>query len=335
MSTHAAVGYRESLPISDPNALVDAKVERPVLQPRDLLVRVEAVSVNPIDIKQRTRVSPDGLRVLGFDAAGTVVAVGAEVSSYSPGDEVWYAGAVNRPGSNQQFQAVDERLVGRRPRTVSFADAASLPLTSVTAWECLFDRLELTAASSGYLLVIGATGGVGSVMLQLAEVLLPDVQVIATASDDARADWVRSLGAEHVVNHHGDLSAQVRDIAPEGVDWIFSAHSKGQVDVYVPLMKPFGHIVAIDDGPTDVTSLKAKSLTWHWESMFTRGLFETPDMDEQGAILNRLADLVEAGQIKPTTSTVMRPINAANLREAHAQIETGRTTGKIVLEGWS
>lgn len=335
MSTHAAVGYRASLPISDPSSLVDAQVERQQLLPHDVLVRVEAVSVNPIDTKQRTRVEPDGLRVLGFDAAGTVVAAGDEVTLYSPGDEVFYAGVVDRPGSNQQFQAVDERLIGRRPQNLSFADSASLPLTSLTAWECLFDRLGLTAASSGHLLVIGATGGVGSVMLQLAEVLLPDVKVIATASDDERAAWVRGLGAEHVVNHRGDLVTQVLDIAPDGVDWVFSSHSQGQIPVYAELMRAFAHIVVIDDGPADVTPFKQKSISWHWESMFTRGLFQTPDMIEQHFILHRLADLIEAGQVKPTTSSVMSPINAANLRQAHAQIESGRTAGKVVLEGWS
>ena len=334
MSTHAAVGYHDSLPASDPASLVDAQVERTELRPHDLLVRVEAVSVNPIDTKQRLQVTPDGLRVLGFDAAGTVVAVGDEVTLFAPGDEVFYAGVTNRPGSNQQFQAVDERIVGRRPRNVSFADAASLPLTSLTAWECLFDRLGLTAASSGHLLVIGATGGVGAVMLQLAEVLLPDVEVLATASDEERGAWVRRLGAEHVVNHRGDLVEEVLRVAPGGVDWVFSSHSQGQIPAYVDLTRPGGHIVAIDNGPADVTPLKPKSISWHWESMFTRALFQTPDMIEQHFILDRLADLVEAGQVRPTTTAVLRPINAANLRDAHARIESGRTAGKLVLEGW-
>lgn len=335
MTTHRVVGYRESLPISDESSLVDGEVETPDLLPHDVLVEVAAISVNPIDVKQRTRVAPDGLRVLGYDAAGTVAAVGTEVTLFAPGDEVWYAGVFTRPGSNQQFQAVDERIVGRRPAAIPAADAASLPLTALTAWECLFDRLQLTAESTGHLLVIGATGGVGCIMLQLAEALLPGVSVIATASNEERAAQMYELGAEHVVNHRADLVGQVLEIAPAGVDWVFSSHSQGQIPVYEQLMAAGSHIVAIDDGPADVTPLKLKSITWHWESMFTRALYQTPDMVEQHRILDRLAELVEAGLVKPTTSAVLSPINAANLREAHARIETGRTVGKIVLEGWA
>ena len=241
MTTTTAIGYRRCLPISDPASLVTEQVDVPELGPHDLLVEVAAVSVNPIDIKQRSGVAPDGFRVLGFDAAGTVQAVGAEATFFAPGDEVFYAGTLNRPGSNQRLQAVDERIVGRKPRTVSMGDAASLPLTSITAWETLFDRFGLTDESRGTLLVVGATGGVGSVMLQLARALLPRVETIATASDDERSQWVRRLGATYVVNHRGDLAQQVLAIAPGGVDWLFTAHTPGQVATYAEIVRPFGH----------------------------------------------------------------------------------------------
>ncbi|UNX54883.1 zinc-binding dehydrogenase [Georgenia sp. TF02-10] len=226
--TTVAIGYEQNLPSTDPDSLIAREVEVPELGPHDLLVEVRAVSVNPVDVKLRANGPSGGFRVLGFDAAGTVREVGEGVSLFAPGDEVFYAGTTDRPGTNQRLHAVDERIVGRKPARLSFAEAASLPLTAITAWEALFDRLRLTADSRGTLLVVGATGGVGSVMLQLAEALLPRATVIATASDEERAGWVRELGAEHVVDHHGDLAAQVRAIAPDGVDWLFTAHSEGR-----------------------------------------------------------------------------------------------------------
>jgi NADPH:quinone reductase and related Zn-dependent oxidoreductases len=224
-----------------------AEVDLESLRPHDLRVAVEAVSVNPVDFKVAE--SLEEPRVLGFDGAGTVTDVGSEVTLFAPGDEVFYAGSIDRPGTNQRLHTVDERIVGAKPRSLSFADAASLPLTTITAWECLFDRLELTRESAGTLLVIGASGGVGSMVLQLAQALLPGVTVVATASDEERARWARELGAEHTVNHHGDLESQVLALAPSGVDWIFTAHSQGQLETYARIVRPFGHIVAIDDGP--------------------------------------------------------------------------------------
>ncbi|QCQ91297.1 zinc-binding alcohol dehydrogenase family protein [Rhodococcus sp. SGAir0479] len=332
--TTTAIGYRENLPVTDENCLITENVPLPTCGEHDLLVRVEAVSVNPVDVKLRTNAAPDGLRVLGFDAAGTVTAVGSAVSTYKIGDEVFYAGVVDRPGTNQRLHVVDERIVGRKPATVSFADAASLPLTAITAWESLFDRLALTENSTGTLLVVGATGGVGSVMLQLAEALLPNVAVVATASTPEGREWVRELGAEHTVNHRGDLAAEVARIAPGGVDWMFTAHSEGQIPMYAEVVAPFGHIVAIDDGPRDVEPLKNKSITWHWELMFTRPLYGTPDMDRQRALLDRVSQLVDDGIVRPTTARTLTPISAATLRQAHEAVETGRTTGKIVLHGW-
>lgn len=334
-TTTTAIGYRANLPIADEHALITDEIPVPELAAHDLLVEVEAVSVNPVDVKLRRGAPANGLRVLGFDAAGTVVAVGADVTLFAPGDEVFYAGSMDRPGSNQRLHVVDERIVGRKPRSLSFADAASLPLTAITAWESLFDRLQLTAESTGSLLVVGATGGVGTVLLQLAETLLPGVTVIATASDDERAARVRELGAEHTVDHHADLAAQVLAIAPAGVDWLFTAHSEEQIPVYAQIVKPFGHVVAIDDGPRNVTPLKSKSIAWHWELMFTRPRYQTPDMVEQHRLLDRVADLVDNGELRPTTTRTISPISAANLREAHRLVETNRTVGKIVLSGWS
>lgn len=285
-------------------------------------------------MKVRLGTPADGFKVLGFDAAGTVQEVGSAVTLFAPGDEVYYAGSIDRPGTNQRLHLVDERITGRKPATLSFAEAAALPLTAITAWETLFDRLQLTEQSTGTLLVVGATGGVGSIMLALAEVLLPQVTVIATASDDERAAWARDLGAENTVNHHEDLATQVLTLAPHGVDWLFTAHSEGQLETYAQIVRPFGQVVAIDDGSRDVSPLKSKSISWHWELMFTRALYQTADMIEQHRLLNKVADLVDQGQIRTTVTSTLTPISAKNLRHAHELIESGRTLGKLVLTGW-
>jgi len=334
MKTTTAIGYTQNLPATDPKSLISQEIELPELGPHDLLVAVEAVSVNPVDMKVRLGTPADGFKVLGFDAAGTVQEVGSAVTLFAPGDEVYYAGSIDRPGTNQRLHLVDERITGRKPATLSFAEAAALPLTAITAWETLFDRLQLTEQSTGTLLVVGATGGVGSIMLALAEVLLPQVTVIATASDDERAAWARDLGAENTVNHHEDLAAQVPTLAPHGVDWLFTAHSEGQLETYAQIVRPFGQVVAIDDGSRDVSPLKSKSISWHWELMFTRALYQTADMIEQHRLLNKVADLVDQGQIRTTVTSTLTPISAKNLRHAHELIESGRTLGKLVLTGW-
>lgn len=334
MTTTTAIGYQANLPTSDPTSLLPRQLEVPSLRPHDVLVEVEAVSVNPVDVKLRAGSPADGFRVLGFDAAGTVREIGDAVTLFQPGDEVFYAGSIDRPGTNQRLHAVDERIVGRKPRSVSFADAASLPLTAITAWESLFDRLLLAPESRGTLLVIGATGGVGSVLIQLVEALLPGVTVIATASDPERGKWVRALGVEHVVDHRSDLVEQVLDIVPGGVDWVFTAHSHGQVEAYAQIVRPFGHIVAIDDGPRDVSPLKGKSIAWHWELMFTRPVQQSSDMIEQHHLLDGIAELVDTGRLRPTVTHVFSPIAPETLREAHALVEAGRTVGKVVIHGW-
>ncbi|MDI6630167.1 MAG: zinc-binding alcohol dehydrogenase family protein [Rhodococcus sp. (in: high G+C Gram-positive bacteria)] len=331
--TMKAVAYTRSLPIDNPASLTDVVLDLTTVRPRDLLVEVRAVSVNPVDVKVRAGNDPQGTpKVLGFDAAGVVRAVGADVTMFAPGDEVYYAGDIGRPGTNSQFHAVDERIVAKKPTTLDFAQAAALPLTAITAWEGLFDKLRITAETTGTLLMVGATGGVGSVVLQLVRALVPGVRVIATAADEDAVEWVRSLGAAEVVNHRRDLREEIRRVAPDGVDYVFTAHSSGQVEIYADLLTPFGQIVAIDDPETlDVLPLKTKAISWHWEFMFARPMHDTPDLIRQHELLTRVAELVDAGSVRTTATTVLSPIDAEQLREAHRLVETGHVRGKVVV----
>lgn len=335
-----AVAYRQILPITDPQSLLDVELPQPVPQGRDLLVKVEAISVNPVDTKVRKRADPEGAdKVLGWDASGTVVAVGADVSLFKPGDAVYYAGAIDRSGSNAQFQVVDERIVGRKPSTLDFAQAAAMPLTTITAWELLFDRLNVPRGSGGrhrVILVVGGAGGVGSMAIQLAR-RLTNATVIATASREDTQSWVKELGAHHVVDHHGDLVAEVKAVAPQGVDDVLSlTHTEQHFAKLVELLKPQGKLALIDDPakPIDITLLKPKSLSLHWELMYTRSLFHTDDMQAQHQLLNEAADLVDAGVLRTTLRENLGTINAANLRRAHQQVESASTIGKVVLSGW-
>jgi zinc-binding alcohol dehydrogenase family protein len=326
-----AIGSFAALPIDDPDSLQDVHVDVPELRPRDVLVRVQAVSVNPVDVKQRAALSPsDRPTILGYDASGVVEAVGAEVSTLSVGDEVFYAGDITRPGTNAEFHAVDERIAARKPKSLTFAEAAAMPLTTITAWETLFDRFGLTESSGGDLLVLAGAGGVGSMIIQLAKALT-GVRVIATASREDSRQWAIDLGADAVIDHH-DLAAAARAVAPAGIDYLFSPHSRGNVDAYAEIMRPFGHITAIDEPPgLDLVVLKEKSIAWHWELMFTRSLFETPDMIEQQRLLHRAAELVDAGTLRTTLNRAVGEFNAAGLREAHRAVESGRMIGKVVV----
>jgi len=328
MATMAAIGSFAGLPIDDPQALQDVVIDLPELRPRDVLVEVAAVSVNPVDIKRRGSLAPSTTPViLGFDAAGIVTAVGPQVSTLSVGDEVWYAGDISRPGTNAQFHAVDERIVSLKPRSLSFADAAALPLTTITAWESLFDRFELTRDSRGALLIMGAAGGVGSVMIQLAKALT-GVHVIATASRSDSAAWATSMGADAVINHH-NLRAETLAVAPEGVDWVFSPHSAGNVENFAEIVKPFGHVTAIDDPVNlDLMPLKDKSISWHWEFMFTKPLF---GLAGQAELLAKTAQLVDDGVIRSTVTNTVEDFSADGLRAAHKAVESGHTIGKIVV----
>ncbi|MFK3980630.1 zinc-binding alcohol dehydrogenase family protein [Micromonospora sp. NPDC050397] len=328
-----AVGYRRNLPITDPESLVDAESPVPAPGPNDLLVRVEAVSVNPVDVKLRAGRDPDGeLKVLGFDAAGVVVAVGERVTRFAVGDEVYYAGSIGRPGSNARFHAVDEHVVGHKPASLTFAEAAALPLTTITAWEALFDRFALTKQSAGTLLVLGAAGGVGSMAVQLARELT-DLTVIGTASRPESREWVTGLGAHRVVDHR-DLVDAVRAVAPAGVDYLISPFTAGNIERYAEIVRPGGHIVAIDEPEgLDLLPLKAKSISWHWEFMFTRPLFLPAD-PAQHQLLEESARMVDAGRLRTTMTIELGPINAENLRRAHGLVEGSSAIGKVVVAGF-
>jgi NADPH2:quinone reductase len=329
-----AVAYRSSLPISDPESLVDVEIPVPVPGPRDLLVQVRAVSVNPVDVKQRQGSDPGGeLTVPGWDAAGVVAAVGSDVSRSAVGDEVYYAGAIDRAGTNAQLHVVDERIVGPKPATLSFSEAAALPLTTIVAWESLFDQFRLTGDSTGVLLVLGAAGGAGSMVVQLARALTR-LTVVGTASDPESQKWVAELGAHHVIDHH-DLIANVKSVVPAGVRYVFSTHSAGNVEAFAELLVPGGEITAIDDPEAlDLLPLKSKSISWHWQLMFTRSLFQTPDMAAQRDLLARVAELVDAGTIRTTMTTELSPFSAATMRHAHELVESGHTRGKVVVTGF-
>ncbi|WP_313915876.1 zinc-binding alcohol dehydrogenase family protein [Tahibacter sp.] len=334
-----AIGYYTNLSIDQADALVELDLPEPEPGPHDLLVDVRAVSVNPVDTKLRRNAAPtDGQpRVLGFDAAGVVRAVGAEVSLFKPGDRVWYAGSIARGGSNAQRQLVDERIAGRMPATLDFAQAAALPLTAITAWELLFDRLQVRRDSSGEsLLVTGAAGGVGSILVQLAR-RLTGLRVIGTASRAETRSWVESLGAHDVIDHSRPLGEELRRIGADQIDFVASlTHTDQHFDAIVEALKPQGRLGLIDDPatPLDVMKLKRKALSLHWELMFTRSLFQTPDMIEQHHLLGAVADLIDNGTLVTTVGEHFGTINATNLRRAHALIESGTARGKIVLEGF-
>jgi zinc-binding alcohol dehydrogenase family protein len=335
-----AIGYRKSLSIDHPDSLRDIELPEPISEGHDLLVAVKAVSVNPVDTKVRKRVEPPGgeWKVLGWDATGEVQAVGPEVTLFKPGDRVWYAGDLTRQGTNAELHLVDERIVGRMPESLDFAHAAALPLTTITAWEMLFDRLRLQPGklSTGEtLLIIGAAGGVGSIMTQLAR-RLTGVTVIGSASRPETQAWVRAMGAQHVIDHSRPLCEELQRIGIGEVSHIVSLTGTDQrFPQIVEAIAPQGKFGLIDDPETlDVTLLKRKSVSLHWEFMFTRSMFHTPDTINQHHLLNEVAELVDGGIIRTTIGEHFGRIEAANLRRAHALLESGRATGKIVLEGF-
>jgi len=334
-----AIAYYQSLPITHAEALVDIELPAPQARGRDLLVAVKAVSVNPVDVKVRANMAPaEGqAKVIGWDAAGIVQAVGPDVTLFKPGDEVWYAGSLTRPGTNSELHLVDERIVGRKPATLGYAQAAALPLTSITAWELLFERLQLTRENSQgkSLLVVGAAGGVGSILVQLAR-QLTGVTIIGTASRPDTAEWITRLGAHHVIDHSQPLDQEIRRLGLPPVDYVASLNQSEQHWAAIAeLVAPQGKVALIDDPEhINVGLLKRKSVSLHWEFMFTRSMFETADMQQQHALLNEVARLVDAGVIQTTLAETFGSINAANLKRAHALLESKRSKGKIVLEGF-
>jgi zinc-binding alcohol dehydrogenase family protein len=335
-----AIAYLNPLPVDDAQSLIDVTLPIPKHGPNDLLVEVSAVSINPVDAKVRRhrQPAPDQPEVLGWDAVGTVRAAGTAVTGFQPGDRVYYAGAINRPGCQAQFHAVDARLVGHAPSSLSDAQAAALPLTTITAWELLFDRLGI-AEGGGHgksLLIVGAAGGVGSILVQLAR-QLTRLKVIATAGQEDSRSWVQSLGAHHVIDHRQSMTPQLVALGLKQVDMVASlTHTDQHWPDIVDALAPQGQLALIDDpaSPLDVMALKRKSLSLHWELMFTRSLFETADMRRQGELLSRVSELVNAGTLKSTLTQTLTPINAANARKAHALIESGKVRGKLVLSGF-
>ncbi|MET3899778.1 NADPH2:quinone reductase [Devosia sp. UYZn731] len=331
-----AVALTHYLPVSDPDAFIDVELPKPAPRGHDILVAVKAVAVNPVDTKVRSpksKVEPMP-RVLGWDASGVVEAVGSEVTLFRPGDAVYYAGDLTRSGSNQEFHLVDERIAGRKPQSLSHAEAAALPLTTITAYESFFDRLRIDrgGADAGQsILIIGGAGGVGSIGIQLAK--RAGLVVIATASRPETIAWVKELGADHVVNHREPLVEQVRALGLKYVDHIAIFNDMRHWAAAVELIRPQGGIVAIDDThlPMPMGELKTKAASLHWELMFTRSMFATPDMIKQHELLSFVADEIDAGRIRTTLAEVLSPINAANMREAHRLVETGAARGKIVV----
>jgi zinc-binding alcohol dehydrogenase family protein len=336
-----AVGFNKPQPITAETSLLDIELPEPEAKGRDLLVEIRAVSVNPVDTKVRASaaVEPGQHRILGYDAAGVVKAVGPDVKLFKPGDEVYYAGAINRPGTNAEFHLVDERIVGAKPKTLSFEEAAALPLTSITAYEALFHRMKVQDKVTGTwnaVLVIGGAGGVGSIAIQLLREL-SDATVIGTGSRPETLDWIRQLGAHHVLDHSKPMAPQFQQMAIGAPAFVFSTtHTEEHVKDIVELIAPQGRLALIDDPkePLDIKPFKSKSLSVHWEMMFARPVWQTGDMIEQHKLLNHVAELVDAGKIKTTLAETLGTINAANLKKAHEMIETHRTKGKIVLSGF-
>lgn len=337
-----AVAYQYALPIDDPASLQDVELPDPTPGPHDLLVAVKAIAVNPVDTKVRASTSPPAgeWKVLGWDAVGTVQAVGPAVSMFRPGDRVWYAGAIQRQGTNAELHLVDERIAALAPQTLGDAQAAALPLTAITAWELLFDRLAVprgTAAEGQSLLVIGAAGGVGSILVQLAR-QLTGLQVIGTASRQETAQWVTDLGAHQVLDHARPLAEEIRRAGlPAPTHVVSLTQTASHFAQIAELIAPQGRFGLIDDpapGSIDITALKRKSVSLHWELMFTRALFGTADMVEQHHLLAEVARLVDAGRLRSTLGEHFGRINASNLRRAHAQQQSGQARGKLVLESF-
>ena len=334
-----AIGYFAPLPIDDDAALLELEIEPPLHGPRDLLVRVRAVSVNPVDTKMRSGAAPEPgqPRILGWDAVGIVEAAGSQVQHYRRGDRVFYAGSIARPGTNAELHAVDERIVGRAPQRLDDLQAAALPLTSITAWELLFERLKVPrdGGSGQTLLVIGGAGGVGSVLIQLAR-QLTELQVIATAARPETRQWCLDLGAHAVIDHSRPMPPQLKSLGLDGVALVASlTHTDTHFDAIVEMLLPQGQLALIDDPKgLDVGTLKRKSLSLHWELMFTRSLYTTPDMDRQRELLNEISALADAGRIRSTMHADFGSLSVTNLRRAHALLESGRSQGKLVLRGF-
>ena len=343
-----AIGYKNSLPINEIESLVNIELPQPIATGRDILVKVAAIAVNPVDYKIRQNVAPvnDEYKVIGWDAVGEVVAMGDAATKFSLGDKVYYAGDLNRQGSNAEYQLVDERIVGTKPKSLTDAESAALPLTAITAWELLFEHLSIKQQASNIksksdevILVVGAAGGVGSILIQLAKAIT-GATIIATASRESSQRWVKNLGADYVIDHSEALQPQIDNlIEKEGIGQVTHVASLNSTDSYfddyIDLLVPFGKIAMIDDPQNiNVMKMKFKSLSLHIEFMFARSMFNAKDIDEQGRLLNNIADLIDQGEMQTTIGKNLGLINADNLKAAHAELESGSSIGKIVLEGF-
>ena len=335
-----AVGSYKALAVNEAEAFLDVEIDKPEATGRNILVEVRAISVNPVDTKIRKRPHPDEtLRILGWDASGVVTAVGDEVSMFNVGDEVYYAGCITKPGSNSEFQLVDERIAAKKPKSLGFAESAALPLTTITAWEAIFERLGVSKGGDAgkTILMIGAAGGVGSIAIQLAK-KLANLTVIATASRPESSDWCKARGADHVINHYENIGEQLDELGHPQVDFVLClTNIAGYWKTITDVIKPQGKICTIvdffEDGNLDL--LKPKSATFAFEFMFTRSMHQTDDMDEINALLGETAAMIDSGELITTGSDVVSPINAENVRKVHATIEEGKAIGKYVLENWS
>ena len=330
-----AVGFRQGGPLEREDSLIDIEVVDPSPGPRDLLVRVRAVSVNPVDTKVRGGAKPaEEPMVLGYDGAGVVEAVGADVTLFAPGDEVFYAGTIKRPGTNSELHVVDERIVGPKPCSFDFAQAAALPLTGLTAWELLFDRLRVSqgGGEGQTILIVNGAGGVGSMLVQFAR-QLTKLRVIATASRPETIAWVKQMGAHDVIDHRKPLNEGLAGIGVKAVNFVASlAASEQHLPAYARIIAPQGSLAVIDDVKSfDIVALRQKSITVAWEGVFTRSIYETPDMIEQHRILSEIARLVDEGVLQGTMTRDLGPMNAATLKAAHELVEKGASIGKIVL----
>ncbi|MGI9305681.1 MAG: zinc-binding alcohol dehydrogenase family protein [Gammaproteobacteria bacterium] len=331
-----AIGYKKAGAIEAADSLVEFETETPEMRPRDLLVEVRGVSVNPVDVKVRANMQPDsGFKIIGYDAAGVVRETGGDVRNFKAGDEVFYAGDLLRPGTNSELHAVDERIVGKKPKSMDFAEAAGFPLTSITAWEILFDSFALGEGGGAgeNLLIIGGAGGVGSILIQLAK-KLTGLTVAATASRPETAAWVKKMGADYVINHREPLAEQMAEAgAPRYVASLTG--TEGHFPAVVELIKPRGHVALIDDpAALDIMPGKRKALTFSWEFMFARPMFQTDDIEKQHNLLNRVSEMIDGGALISTVACNLGKIGAETLKDAHARQESGKVIGKNVLEGF-
>ena len=328
-----AIGYQKMGPI-ETAGFTEFSTDIPDVGVHDLLVEVHGVSLNPVDTKGRKRAEPEGApKVLGYDAAGIVKKIGSAVSKFSIGDEVFYAGDITRPGTNSELHVVDERIVGKKPSSIGMAEAAGIPLTSITAWELLFDSLGITESDNEAILVIGGAGGVGSILIQLAK-KLTKLTVIATASRQDTIDWVKKMGADHVIDHSKPIDTEIEALGIQPKYVAALTGTEGHFDAIINLIKPRGAVAFIDDPEVlNIKSGKQKALRFAWELMFTRPMFNTPDMDEQHKILNRVSKMLDDGTLISTVTNNLGKLSPKTIVEAHKQQESGRVIGKNVLEG--